>query len=146
MYKEKVVALMKKAKDDSLIIDGVGEMINTFTNYVNSVVMYAIQMDFLHASYDFEQSRYLMEKYDTDRHMKHEAAIASVNMFNRFCDLYGVEHLTDVDTTNRTAVADFVGNFIIEIYRGEIGKGGMDQAVAEADGKTYDTISASELV
>lgn len=140
-YKSKIYSLVQAMEGDKIMLDAVEMQVNYFTGYVNSVIDYVIKGEIVRrsgASYD--QVRAELEKLDVNRKIAHDGAISAVTTINRLCDMYGVEHLTDVDTSNRYAVADFVGNFVLEVYKGEINGKGMDQAVEDAKGRHYDTI------
>lgn len=139
----KIKKLFIAMKGDDVMLNAAVEQFSYFTGYVNAVIDYVIKGEMLRASgASFDQLRDGLERLDVTRKMCHDGAITAVNTINRLCDMFGVERLTDVDTTDRYAVADFVGNFVLEIYKGEIDGKGMDQAVAEANGKPYDKIES----
>lgn len=142
-YLNKIKALFSALHGDEIMLNAMVQQLDYFTKYVNSVVDYVIKGEMLRESgASFDQLRAGLERLDVSRKLCHDGAISAVNMINRTCNMYDVEVLTDVDTTDRHAVADFVGNFILEIYKGEIDGNGMDQAVAEANGVPYDRIES----
>lgn len=142
-YMNKVQALFSAMHGDDAMLEAVAQQLDFFPRYVDAVIDYAVKGSMLKESCaSFEQRRAELERLDVSRRKAHDAAIAAVGVINRFCDAYHVEHLTDVDTTDRNAVANFVGNFVLEIYMGEINGKGMDEAVQKADGKQYGTIDS----
>ena len=140
-YKSKIYSLVQAMEGDKIMLDAVEMQVNYFTGYVNSVIDYVIKGEIVrHSGASYDQVRAELEKLDVNRKIAHDGAISAVTTINRLCDMYGVEHLPDVDTSDRYAVANFVGNFVLEVYKGEINGKGMDQAVEDAKGRHYDTI------
>ncbi len=115
---------MFDSKDEGL--EFVGKMMEAFPEYVNTVVTYQTQIPIVRMRYEGEDLMERIMAIDRQRHNAHESAISSVNILNRVCEKMGLEPFTAVDTTNRTAVADFVGQFVNETYNGGIG-GTMDE-------------------
>ena len=56
-----------------------------------------------------------------------------------------VEPFADIDTSDRYAVADMVGDFVIELYRTGTDRHGIDGATYKVQ-KEYDQKVASDLV
>ena len=140
-YLDTLKKLFHEMHGEDFMLNATYMELNFFTNYVNAVIDYVIKGEIARESgLSFEQLRAELERLDVNRKKAHDAAISAVSSINKFCDSFGVEHLTDVDITDRNAVANFVGDFILEIYKGEINGGGMDAAVAESNGDAYDTI------
>lgn len=126
--KELISAIMKSDKDTEfkkMACDMIGDALSRFPEYVNTVVTYQVQMPLIYAHYDGQELRDRVTELDMSRHNAHECAISSVDQLNRLCGQFGLEPFSTVDTTNRTAVADFAGEFVNETYNNAIG-GTMD--------------------
>lgn len=140
-YKSKIYSLIQAMEGDKIMLDAVEMQVNYFTGYVNAVIDYVIKGEIVrHSGASFDQVRAELEKLDVNRKIAHDGAISAVTTINRLCNMYSVEYLTDVNTSDRHAVADFVGNFVLELYKGETNGKGMDQAVKDAKGRHYDTM------
>lgn len=96
--------------------DTITTAMSTFVDYQNHVINMSILQPTLYARYEGQELRDKITNLDTTRRMKHDSAIANMSMLNRICDAYGVEPIAPVDTKDRYAVADFIGNFCAEIY------------------------------
>lgn len=92
----------------------------SFLSYQNTVIRMTAMQPLIYARSEGEGLRDKMENLDSARRSAHESAIASITMLNRICDAYGIERITDIDTTDRYQVADFVRRYCAEIY--EAGK------------------------
>lgn len=142
-YLSKVSKLFEAMGGDEMLCQGAKEQFSFFPKYVNAVIDYIIQNEMIKcSSASFDQRRHEIEAIDVARKLAHDAAISAITTLNRWCDMFGIERLADVDTTDRYAVADFVGDFVLELYKGEINGKGMDHAVAEANGEHYDKIDS----
>lgn len=99
--------------------DAYGTIINamgSFVDYQNHVINMGIIQPTLYARYEGQELRDKVMDLDQRRKSKHDAAIANMSMLNRICDNYGVERIAPVDTNDRYAVAEFIGDFCAEIY------------------------------
>ena len=138
-YIEKMDEIVKCCSDefDFKLIE---MSIDSFKDYVNSVVDYAVKIPLVRErySYDLDRVKDEIKRFDQIRHDAHEAAIASLTSLNRFCSAHNLEKLSDVNTNDRYQVAEFVGNFVNQVYNDTI-KGGMDKAVefAQERGDEY---------
>lgn len=112
--------------------------VDSFVGYVNSVIDYAVKIPIAQESHAYDRDRLITEiqQLDHTRHYAHEAAISGCTSLNRLCELKGVEHIAKINTENREEVAQFVGNFVNEMYNETI-RGGMDRAVEEAKEQHY---------
>lgn len=99
--------------------------------YQNSVIHECVMQPIINFRYegDPQAIQEARMKFDRTRRINHDAAIASVNMLNRICDKYGVEPIAPIDTKDRYAVADFIGEFCAELY--ETGQGHNDIHTAD---------------
>lgn len=111
---------------------------NAFVNYANIVISEQYTMPITYARYEGEDLRQRVMQADRNRKNAHDIAIDSVNILNRMSKQLGIEPFADIDTTDRHAVADTVGNFVNELYCTGT-KTGMDGA---AFGKTTQYNSA----
>lgn len=96
--------------------DLMADSLNSMPNYVNSVVNEQIMMPIISARYDGQDYRDAVMKLDSTRRMCHDNAIIGINMMNRLCENLNLEPFAEVDTTDRHAVADFVGKTVNELY------------------------------
>ena len=117
----------------------------SFADYANIVIREQIMVPMWRLRLDPEDFRGKVQEIDNQRRNHHEAAIASVSYLNRLCSTIGVELFSDIDTSDRYAVADMVGDFIIELYRAGTDRHGMDGATFEVT-MEYDRKVASDFV
>lgn len=123
-------------------IDFVAKTMSAFPEYVNTVVNYQVKVPLIYARYEGAELQDRVMEIDRQRRNAHEAAIASVNILNRVCDKFGLEPFADVDTSDRTKVADFCGRFVNETYNKAIG-GTMD-SVTMGSRETYESRKTHE--
>lgn len=151
---EKIKNIMSKLAETNYdIFDGdVDDAVETiekalfsFPNYANIVIREQIMVPMWRIRLEADDFRERVQDIDRQRHNYHEAAIASVNILNRICGLIGVDYFADIDTNDRYAVADMVGDFVIELYRAGTDRHGMDGATYKVQ-KEYDQKVASDLV
>lgn len=131
-----IVEDQKKPQGDR-IFDSVDDGIETisgplesFPDYVNNVVRYTQRMPIIYATMEGQDLRDEVMRLDQMRKSVHDAAIAGVSILNRISGILGLEPFTDIDTSNRSAVADFCGRYVNETYLQGIG-GDMDLAVSK---------------
>lgn len=131
---------MAKNCQDNLDYDYLELCIDSFKDYANTVIDYATKIEIVKERYsgDIDAKKDAIIRYDTARHNAHEAAISSVAGLNRFCERNNLEPFVKINVNNRHEVAEFVGNFVNQVYNDTI-RGGMDKAVelAQERGDTY---------
>ncbi|MBO5435431.1 DUF3232 domain-containing protein [bacterium] len=110
--------------------------LSAFPAYANTVIMEQIKLPMIRARYDGQEYRDAVTQLDRDRHYAHESAITSVNMLNRLCTNLEIEPFANIDTSDRHAVAELVGQFVNEVYNQGIGNT-FDDAVLNKD-RVYD--------
>lgn len=154
-YLEKEQAILSKLQaenyasfdgDKEEAFDFLGARLDAFPAYVNAVVRMETMMPIWRARYDTQEFQDSVQRIDTERKHAHDAAIASVNILNRMSKSLGLEPFAEVDTNDRHAVAEMVGNYVNEVYNHGIG--GFDQAVKDKqrdNSRTYDTSHADRL-
>lgn len=122
-------------RDEALdfVISGMESMVK----YANIVIEEQIRLPIFRMHLDGQELRDATTNLDSRRRSIHEAAIASVSSLNRCCDRLGIARIADIDTTDRHAVADFIGQFVNETYNAGIGKG-IDDATYNRK-EYYDT-------
>lgn len=109
--------------------DTLERIFSAFVEYANCVIRMQVMIPIWRSRYDGEELRDKVQDIDQARHVYHESAISSLKQLNRLCSMYGLPLYADIDTSDRYAVADFVGTWISEIY--EDGKSRkMDTTVA----------------
>ena len=134
-------AMFDGDKDDALgFIEG---RFGNFVDYANAVIRQQYMQPILYAKYEGQDLRDRVEELDRRRKSCHDCAIDGINMLNRFSKALGLEPFSDVDTSDRHAVADFVGDYVGELYG--TGAKGMDAATI-GKGKEYDrTVSDARV-
>lgn len=118
--KETNYAMFDGNKDEAL--DFIGEQLNAFPNYANTVINQQILTPIIYAREEGENLRDKIQDLDNKRRLAHESAINSVNILNRLSKNLGLEPFADIDTTDRYIVADFVGQYVSQIYQSGQGK------------------------
>lgn len=108
--------------DSDAALDFVGDKLEKFPNYANIVIRQQIMLPIWKVRYEGEEFRDKVKDIDVSRRYAHESAISSVTILNRFSKKLGLEPFADIDTTDRYAVADFIGQYIGEVYNQGIGK------------------------
>lgn len=96
--------------------DTITDAMDSFVEYQNHVINMGVVQPTLHARYEGQKHRDKLEELDRTRKIKHDAAIANASMLNRICDHYGIERIVPVDTNDRYAIADLIGDFCAEVY------------------------------
>lgn len=130
MYKERMSAMMNAIHEQNpvgssirnMLFDAVESGLRNFVDYVNAV--YGMETKIAIARFQVDDPREFQEivkMLDNGRKCAHDAAIASINMFDRICDKHGVERIYG-GSQDRTAIGDFCGNIVDEYFEGR-GKG-----------------------
>lgn len=149
-YIEKENAIIKKLHDTNYdmfdgdrdeALDFLDSQLNSFPEYANTVIRQQQLMPIYQARYEGQDYRDAIQEMDTRRHNNHESAISSVNVLNRLSKNLGLEPFAEVDTKDRVAVADFVGDYIGDVYK--TGTKGMDAATYQKD-HAYDTAKLNQ--
>ena len=96
----------------------IGSRLDRFPEYVMAVARYDNTVSLAYATMSGEDIRYRVTSADRSRKMAHDCAIDSVNILNRAFAKAGLPPFADIDTTDRSAVADFAGRFTIEAFDG----------------------------
>lgn len=141
-------------RDDLQEVD---ERLDTFREYFNAVYNHVLgsestRFNFNAGYIDAEKMRDQITRLDSERRSAHDRAIDSCAILNRMCDMYKVKHICpEVEkdfsgkVLNREEIADFVGQFVYNVYQRGIdgpsleeirqGKTSFDTAfsIAEAD-------------
>lgn len=126
-------ALFDGDKDDAF--DTLDSAFRAFPDYVNIVVQEQTMMPIWRARLEPEEFREHVTEIDRRRKNTHDVAIDSVNMMNRFSKALGLEPFAEVNTNDRHAVAEFVGQYVNQVYNHGIG--GFDEAVKQAQRSGY---------
>lgn len=129
--------------DKEEALDTVQTWLQSFPAYANVVVSQQSTMPILQARYEGADYREAVARLDSQRKNYHEAAIASVGGLNRMSSMLGLEPFADIDVKDRHAVADFVGDYVGQLY--QTGTRGMDGATLNRAG-SYDVKAANSYV
>lgn len=106
--------LIKVADKEDL--DIIQESIDSFPEYIDSIVK--METGIKVAKFRCNtQDEFVEEiqRLDRNRYYCHNAAIVSVKVLNRLCDLYKVEKIFKGDIESRQEVADFAKE-VVDIY------------------------------
>lgn len=113
-------------KDDAL--DFIANRLNAFPTYANIVINQQIMTPIIYQRYDGQELRDRIQSIDEHRKSAHDNAISSVNILNRLSNNLGLEPFATVDTSDRYKVADFIGEYVSQVY--DMGQGkSLDDAV-----------------
>ena len=144
-FREKERALLNAMKANNFaVFDGdsedaydlIGECLTSFPEYANAVVRMEVLMPVYQERYDGQEFRDHVTQLDNTRRTYHNAACSSIGILNRICEQHGLEPFADIDVNDRYQVADFVGQFVAEIYEDRSAKG-MDDLVANRTTREY---------
>lgn len=127
-------------KDEAL--DTLETELTAFPEYANVVIREQIMVPIWRERCEPEEFRENVQNMDTRRRDAHDNAITSVNVLNRISSKLGLEPFADIDTNDRHAVAEMVGQYTNELYNNGIG-GSFDDAVYDKK-QEYDTKKVSE--
>lgn len=134
--KETDYELFGGRKDEAL--DQLADCLESFPTYANVIIREQIMIPIWHQRYEGADFREAVQGLDHTRRIMHDGAVTNLNILNRMSNALGLEPFADIDTKDRYAVADFVGQYVNEMYNNGA-KGGLDEAVknktAEYDAK-----------
>ena len=113
----KISNLINACKDDSDMVEFLGDQFGTFGDYVNIVARMEYSVRILMATKDdTEAFQSAVKELDNSRRIYHNAAISACNILNRLSEKFGLEPFFDGDTKDRHQVAEFAGRFVNELY------------------------------
>lgn len=113
--------------DKDKALEFVGSRLQAFPDYANIVIREQVMIPIWRARFEGQEFRDHVQDMDRQRRSAHDSAIMSVNIMNRMCQNHGLEPFADINTQDRHAVAEFVGQYVNELYNNGI-NGGMDAA------------------
>lgn len=140
--KETDYKLFDGDKEDAM--DFLGERLEAFPKYANVVVREQIMLPIWRNRFEGQDLRDKIMDIDKSRKIAHDNAISSVNILNRTCRALDLPPFVDIDTSDRYAVADFVGEYVSQVYNHGIGKT-MDDATLNKT-QEYDTGKIQESI
>lgn len=94
----------------------------TFPEYANIVIREQIMMPIWKYRCEPEDLRINIQRIDTERRHAHDSAITAVDWLNRLCNELEISPFAEINTKDRHAVAELVGNIVGEMYNIGIGK------------------------
>lgn len=100
------VELVNASKEDSFLLDMIGEAMENFPKYVNSVYTMGVQMTIARMRLDGEELRDRIATLDSARNSCHQCAIDSCDRLNRYCGMVGTAPFCPV-SKDRYLVGDF---------------------------------------
>ncbi len=102
-------------EDRELILDAIEQKSSSFVKYVEAVYNMELTTPIIYAKYDGAELRDKIENLDHRRRICHDSAISACAFFNRQCEYYNIEKFCP-ETTDRYIIADFIGEFVNEVY------------------------------
>jgi len=105
---------MFDSRDDAL--DFITDCFSSLVDYQNVVINQVVMTPIYYQRFEGEELRDRVQSLDEKRRSIHDKTIGKVAQLNRICDKYHVPHIAEIDTSDRYAVADFVGQFCYEMY------------------------------
>lgn len=106
-------------KEDAL--DFIGDQFDAFTNYANIVIRESVMTPIWRDRYEGQDLRDKIQDIDRSRKIAHDSAISGINILNRLSNNMGLPPFAEIDTKDRHQVANFVGQYINEVYNKGIG-------------------------
>lgn len=88
----------------------------SFPEYHNTVVAQQALMPIWRVTKEAAEYRACVQDFDRSRKLAHDCAINGVNILNRMCKLADLEPFSTVDTEDRHAVAEFIGEYCASVY------------------------------
>lgn len=128
-------------KDDAL--DFISDKLDAFPNYANIVINQQIVTPIIYERYEGQEIRDRIEDLDKKRRSAHEQAIDGLNILNKLSNNLGLEPFAKVDTSDRYKVADFVGEYVSQVYA--LGQGKSLDDVTLNKKQSYDLKSKQRL-
>lgn len=107
--------------NDPEMIDLINKSCEALVHYFNIVVKMMLIMSTTSPSNFLSREDYIdkVKNLDLSRKLSHDSAISSLNILNRIAESVGMEKISgDLDTSDRNAVGDFIGIFVMQIYEG----------------------------
>ena len=151
-YIEKEKTMIAKLKESNYelfdgdktgALDFIGDKLDAFPKYANIVINQQITTPLIYNHYEGEELRDKIQDLDSKRHWAHERAIDSLNKLNRLSTNLGLEPFADVDTSDRYKVADFVGQYVSQVY--DLGQGKTLDDVTYNKRDQYETANTKRL-
>ena len=126
-YIEKETSLLEAMEKADYTLNGVtvkkndfleffSKQLMAFPEYANTVIRQQVMTPIWIRSLEGEDLQYKVEWMDRQRKVAHDAAISAITAINRWSAQLGLEPFADIDTSDRYAVADFIGGYVGEIY------------------------------
>lgn len=106
-----------KANQDQDLVEFIGEQVNSFRKYVNSVVEMEIRIPVARFRMETEDFQRFVENLDSNRRKIHETAIDACRILNRVCGMMGLEVFYPGNLEDRYQVADFCLEVVSELFR-----------------------------
>lgn len=112
----KMLEIANENKDTELV-EFIGDQVNSFRKYVNSVVEMEIRIPVARFRMETEDFQRFVENLDSNRRKIHETAIDACRILNRICGMMGLEMFYPGDLEDRYQVADFCLKVVSEFFR-----------------------------
>lgn len=117
-------------KEDALRF--IEDKLSSFVKYSNIVIKEQIMTPIWRDRLEGQDYRDAITNIDRQRRITHDSCIGSVNQLNRMSAALGLEPFADIDTSDRYQVAEFIGQFVNEVYNKGIGNEQKGQAFDKA--------------
>ena len=103
-------------------LDGLHMRLRAFADYSAQVCRQQFALPILYKTLERDELQAEVTRIDKARRAAQNNAIASLSMLNRLCRALELEPFADVDTGDRHAVAEFVGEYVRQLYAHGIGR------------------------
>lgn len=115
--KDRVNALLAKIKNDPDQVSLVRDMIDSCTNYVDTVVNMENMINiYRFRTEDPAELRVMIQRLDQTRRIVHNAVISNVRIVDRLCRINNVEPVFGGLDEDRLAVAEFAKQVVDEFF------------------------------
>jgi len=91
-------------------------MFDPWVQYVNNVITMVYMSEIWNVTLDLEERSEKFREIDEKRHNAHNLVMKTFGSLNLVSKKYGLPKFTNVDIDDRQAVADLVGEIVIEAY------------------------------
>lgn len=103
-------------------LDFMNDTLSSFPDYANVVIREQVMTPIWKYQCEHDEYRDNITTIDRQRRNAHDCAIDSMNMIKRLDQQLSLEPMFDIDTSDRHAVADTVGQYVCDVYNDGVGK------------------------
>lgn len=116
MYREKIENLCESFKGDTLVIEMVNDLLDSYATYIQYVVNMENAISVQKFRMEPEDHRELITNLDRNRRFVHNGIIAGTSMLNNICKSKSIEPLFNGDINDRVQIAEFAKAICDEMF------------------------------